>query len=141
MFAEPSTTREISLQLSCLVQGYNISLLCPLEGHQFCETNCDHLPYFMICSHKTIIKLKNCCNVRSVFFAKKRKIENRKMMEKEIDDFYLWQSLSSFLSDYIVVNLFQNAIRLFLASNKMESNNFVIYYWLIDDMSHKYKIY
>ena len=72
---------------------------------------------------------------------KKRKIENRKMMEKEIDDFYLWQSLSSFLSDYIVVNLFQNAIRLFLASNKMESNNFVIYYWLIDDMSHKYKIY
>ena len=72
---------------------------------------------------------------------KKRKIENRKMMEKEIDDFYLWQSLSSFLSDYIVVNLFQNARRLFLASNKMESNNFVIYYWLIDDMSHKYKIY
>ena len=63
------------------------------------------------------------------------------MMEKEIDDFYLWQSLSSFLSDYIVVNLFQNARRLFLASNKMESNNFVIYYWLIDEVSHKYKIY
>ena len=72
----------------------------------------------MICSHKTIIKLKNCCNVRSVFFAKKRKIENRKMMEKEIDDFYLWQSLSSFLSDYIVVNLLQNASSSFELATK-----------------------
>ena len=67
---------------------------------------------------------------------KKRKIENRKMMEKEIDDSYLWQSLSSFLSDYIVQNLLRMLVVL-----KMESNHFVIYYWLIDDMSHKYKIY
>ena len=34
-------------------------------------------------------------------------MENRKMMEKEIDDFYLWQSSSSFLSDYFVGNCFQ----------------------------------
>ena len=94
--------------------------------------------WFLRANHYQVEKLFWC---RKRLFAKKRKIENRKMMEKEIDDFYLWQSLSSFLSDYIVVNLFQNARRLFLASNKMESNNFVIYYWLIDEVSHKYKIY
>ena len=40
------------------------------------------------------------------------------MMEKEIDDFYLWQSLSSFLSDYIVVNLLQNASSSFELATK-----------------------
>ena len=33
--------------------------------------------------------------------------EMLKMMEKEIDDFYLWQSSSSFLSDYFVEDCFQ----------------------------------
>ena len=60
--------------------------------------------WFVRANHYQVEKLFWC---RKRLFAKKRKIENRKMMEKEIDDFYLWQSLSSFLSDYIVVNLFR----------------------------------